>query len=261
MCVIAYKPSGVPFMSKSTLHECFKNNPDGAGFMFVANGKVNIRKGFMSFSDFWSALNAVRNEYGDDIPYVMHFRISTQAGVNQQCCHPYPLSSNMEDLKKLKCVSNIGIAHNGVISLTSNRNVKDYNDTMKFITDYVTLLVKNVGWWKNKNISTALGHLCESKLAIMGSDSHVELIGDFIADEGCYYSNGTYAKPKTTWKSYSFLDEWEDYYNPKTRKYNFDTHYCPLFMDGDDTYCTSCSKCKNCPTLSLYAQDYDELIS
>ena len=151
MCVIAYKPLNVDFMKKSILEECFRNNPDGSGFMFAVNGKVHIRKGFMTFTEFWNALETERKKYGDIIPYVMHFRISTQAGVNQKCCHPYPLSSDMENLKKLSTTSNIGIAHNGIIKLTSD-GAKDYNDTMKFITDYATLLINEVDWWKNPNI-------------------------------------------------------------------------------------------------------------
>lgn len=265
MCVIAYKPMNVAFMPKSVLQECFKNNPDGAGFMFTADGRVHIRKGYMDFDAFWKALKQVRNQYGEKIPYVMHFRISTQAGVNQQCCHPYPLSTKMDDLKMLSSSASIGIAHNGVISLTSDRTVKDYNDTMKFITDYVTLLIHKVGWWKNPNIANALRELCGSKLAILGSDNHCELIGDFIEDNGCYYSNSTFREPKYKYytpSNYDYgklwggmSDDWELYYDDKKKKYDFEDTYCPLIMDGDDEYCELCKKCKKCRTLQYYLQD------
>ncbi len=263
MCIIAYKPLNKAFMPQSVLAECFKNNPDGAGFMFCANGKVHIRKGFMTFDDFNAALNAVRTKYGDKIPYVMHFRISTQAGVNQQCCHPYPLSSEMSNLKKLSCSTHIGIAHNGIIHLTSDAKAKGYNDTMKFITDYVTLLIKKVDWWRNPNIAKALEQLCESKLAIMGNDGHVELIGDFVKDKGCYYSNSTYKESKYTWSKLAKWSDWDDwslYLDPKSKKYDFQDTYCPLSMDGDDDYCTQCKRCKNCSLLRQYLDDNDTLI-
>lgn len=259
MCIIAYKPLDTAFMPKSILKECFKNNPDGSGFMFSANGKVYIRKGFMDFDSFWNALSQARNKYGEKIPYVMHFRISTQAGINQQCCHPYPLSSDMDNLKKLSIVSRIGIAHNGVIHLTSDASVKDYNDTMKFITDYATLLIKKVDWWKNPNIATALEQLCGSKLAILGSDNHCELIGDFIEDKGCFYSNSTYLKPKIPKIQnyyYGDYDNWEWYKNPKTKKYDFSEAYCPLWLDADDSYCSNCSKCNKCQSYQDYQNDY-----
>ena len=253
MCVIAYKPMNVAFMSKSILQECFNNNPDGSGFMFSADGEVHIRKGFMNFKDFWKALSSVRNQYGDKIPYVMHFRISTQAGVNQSCCHPYPLSNDMEKLRKLSAKTKIGIAHNGIIHLTSD-GAKDYNDTMKFITDYVTLLIKKVGWWENSNIAKALEKLCGSKLAILGSDGHCELIGDFINDKGCYYSNSTYLKPKAPkFPSY--------YFNPRSKKYEFREGDCPLWMDGDDSYCSKCARCKECASYADYQNDYLDILN
>jgi hypothetical protein len=246
------------FMSKDTLRQCFKSNPDGAGYMYPSEGKVHIRKGFMDFQSFWNALNRTRAEYGDSIPYVMHFRISTQAGVNKQCCHPYPLSPRMPDLKKLSTSSSIGIAHNGIISLTSDRSVKDYNDTMKFITDYMTLLVKSIDWWKNPNIATALKVLCGSKLAVMGGDSHVELIGDFVLDkdDGCYYSNTSYLSPFFGKPAFCYDDEWKWYYDKKKKKYDFQDTYCPLLMDGDDSYCELCCSNKNCPTLKMMDDEY-----
>ena len=253
MCVIAYKPMNEKFMSKKTLLQCFKSNPDGAGYMFPTDGKVHIRKGFMDFQSFWESLKNTRAEYGDSIPYVMHFRISTQAGVNPQCCHPYPLSPRMPDLKKLKVSSSIGIAHNGIIQLTSDKSIKEYNDTMKFITDYVTLLVKSVDWWKNPNIASALAVLCGSKLAVMGGDNHVELIGNFILDKDdkCYYSNSSYQAPSWGKPSYCYDDEWEWYYDKKKKCYDFHDTYCPLIMDGDESYCSKCRSKMLCPTLNM----------
>ena len=28
--------------------------------------------------------------------------------------------------------------------------------------------------------------------------------------------------------------------------------FCPLIMDGDDSYCLNCSRCKRCNTLGMY---------
>ena len=138
MCIIAYKSAEQQFPSKKTLKRCFDNNDDGAGFMYNASGKVYIKKGFATFQEFWKTLRKVREEYGDNIPYVMHFRISTQAGNRPDCTHPFPLSSHMKDLRLLETTTDIGIAHNGIISLTSSGYSKTitYSDTMEFI-DFV----------------------------------------------------------------------------------------------------------------------------
>ena len=120
----------------------------------VANeSSVEIHKGYMGFRSFWRALRTARTLYGDNAAYVMHFRISTQGGVRQDGCHPFPLSKNMDDLRKLDTYADIGIAHNGIIDLCSDwgstyasyyskysavKKSVDYSDTMKFITDYLS---------------------------------------------------------------------------------------------------------------------------
>ena len=114
--------------SKKTLKRCFDNNDDGAGFMYNASGKVYIKKGFATFQEFWKTLRKIREEYGDNIPCVMHFRISTQAGNRPDCTHPFPLSSHMKDLRLLETTTDIGIAHNGIISLTSSGEVSSRTD-------------------------------------------------------------------------------------------------------------------------------------
>ena len=151
MCIAIYKPMGVEFPSKKILKTCFNNNPHGAGFMVATGDKIMIHKGFMEFSDFWRALKKSRSIYDSASAYVMHFRISTQGGVRRDGCHPFPLSGDMEELRKLDTECEIGIAHNGIISLTSKGYGKDidYSDTMKFITDYLSLIIKDRGYFKD----------------------------------------------------------------------------------------------------------------
>lgn len=197
MCIIVSKALGVEFPSKKILKRCFNNNPDGAGYMFQADGKVYIRKGFMTWKAFWEDLNSTRKIAGDEAPYVMHFRISTQAGVNAQCTHPYPLSDDMNELKKLSTITDIGIAHNGVIYLTSASWEKTFNDTMKFITDYASLIITDKKYYKDSNKMKLIDRLIgNSRLAILDGTGHIEYIGDgWNADEkGVQYSN-------TTWKT------------------------------------------------------------
>ena len=111
MCIIAYKPQNVAMPSKKLLQICFNNNPDGAGYMIASGGNVIYRKGFMDFGGFYSSLTSAIKRYGEDVPYVLHFRISTQAGVNKQCCHPFPLSDDMDDHRMVN-----------ILDLTERRN-------------------------------------------------------------------------------------------------------------------------------------------
>ena len=254
MCIIVYKPATTAMPTKKTLKTCFTNNDDGAGYMFAANDKVYIRKGFMTFKDFWKDVGNVRKKYGEDIPYVFHFRISTQAGVNPYICHPYPVSEDMSDLKALRSVCSLGVAHNGIIDITTTYDKKiEYNDTMKFITDYLSIIIDNdLEWYKKENAKKLISNIIgtHNKLAIMGSDGHVELIGDFVEDSGLYFSNYTYYATRYTYNPYSYNisddDEWVDFYNPATKKYAFDTDCCPFIIEGTTHLCKQCERYEFC---------------
>ena len=91
MCIIAIKDKGINLPSTKTLETMFRNNPDGAGFMYAKAGKVIIRKGFMTFKAFKSALDKICDI--DNLPLVMHFRIATSGSVDAGTTHPFPISN------------------------------------------------------------------------------------------------------------------------------------------------------------------------
>lgn len=254
MCIIAYKPSNKKMISEETLKTMFDNNPDGCGFMFLQRGEVHGEKGFMDFDSFYKALKKHKALWVTS-PFVVHFRISTQAGVNKECTHPFPLSDKMGDLKKLKFTNDIGICHNGIISLTSSYSKKiTHSDTMEFITDYLSLIVSDIRYWKDNRTIRLIERLAESKLAILDKSGHCELIGDFKKVDGIYYSNDSYKKrtytykPVSTTKCYAtYLDdiEWD------TDDYDWDdtyrnTYSCPAFAYDDYAECEKCPHSEFC---------------
>ena len=136
MCIICVSPQNVRQPDKATIAAMFDHNPHGAGYMFARDGKVHIRKGFMNLS---ALLNALKHErFTDADPVVYHFRISTQAGVNPWMTHPFPLSNRPPHMKALDVDCRCGVAHNGIIRLTSDPRNHEYSDTAIFITDYLT---------------------------------------------------------------------------------------------------------------------------
>lgn len=271
MCVIAVKNKDIGMPSRETMEICWDNNPDGAGYMYSVNGKVYIKKGFMRFEDFWKSLERTREKHGGKIPYVFHFRIGTQGGNTPQNTHPFPLSSRMGNLRKLDYSCNIGIAHNGIIDLTSSYGKVDYSDTMAFITEYLSLIIQSYEWHENDKTKKLIKRLCGSRLAILDKFDHIELIGDGWEkdDNGVWYSNQSYMAPKAkktkasdSWKNYYcgghpyiddwYDDEWEAFYC--NGKYDFDESYCPGVLDGDDAYCPMCSSKKKCHLLRAYME-------
>lgn len=197
MCIIMSKPANIAFPEEAILKNCWDNNPDMGGFMYALNGCVHIRKGFETWESFINALNETRKRTGDNIPYVCHFRISTQ-GFDKSCCQPFPLSGKMQNLKHLKCKSSIGVAHNGIISLTSDGG-KGYSDTMKFITDYLVNIIRGFNWHEDPRNVKLIENLIEgSRLAILDKTGFCKLLGRgwITEDSGVSYSNSTYSIKK-----------------------------------------------------------------
>lgn len=203
MCIIMYKPLNMAFPEEATLKNCWDNNPHMGGFMYAMNGEVHIKKGYKTWETFLDALNRTRAETGDDVPYVCHFRISTQ-GYDTSCCQPFPLSSKMKNLRKSRVKTNIGIAHNGIIDITSD-GAKDYSDTMKFITDYMVNIIRGLDWYKDsRNLKLIENLIVGSRLAILDKDGHCQLMGKgWVEHNGIHYSNSTYSYKKVTYSGYS----------------------------------------------------------
>lgn len=272
MCIVVYKPKDRLMPSEDILRECFVRNPDGAGYMFPEDDKVVIKKGYMNFKALYQAVMKDYNRLGAQTPFVLHFRIQTQGGVNQQCTHPFPISKKMVDLKELDINCDFGLAHNGIISLTSTTSYStyydadtrtykydyrkpDYSDTMKFITDYLSLIIKNNNWYKDEDKLTLIEQLAgySNKFAIMDAKGHTTLIGNFIEDNGIYYSNGTYEpllyktqKSKCVVEPEDEFDYFDKYYNEETNTYDFPVNDCPCWQLGDDSMCELCSNYQEC---------------
>lgn len=218
MCIIVYKPQNVAFPKEEIIKRCFAKNSDGAGYMFVYKNEVYIRKGFMNYESFAKDLADTRKLVGDKSAFVLHFRISTQGGVKQGLCHPYPLSKDYDDMRKLTNKCDIAIAHNGIISLTSTSggyydkwagkyvSTIDHNDTMEFIKEYLSLIVIKRDYYKFSNKIALIKKLIgNSRLAILDGEQHCELIGEWIKDNGIYYSNSGYKEVEYSYsKPYSY---------------------------------------------------------
>ena len=120
MCIICVSKSGIRQPDESTIRTMFHHNPHGAGYMFARGGRVIIHKGFMNPDDY---LRAIREEHftaADSVVY--HFRISTQAGVNPEMSHPFPLSNQPGRLRSLDQSCRIGVAPVSYTHLSSWHN-------------------------------------------------------------------------------------------------------------------------------------------
>lgn len=194
MCIIAIKPSSKAIFDDVTIKEMFSRNPDGAGAMWFENGKVHIQKGFMNIT---AVLDFVHSRNWGEIPLILHFRIGTAGPNNEMNCHPYPIGRK----NALKCTCTLGMAHNGILSKYNPPFGSEINDTQNFINTILNELPKN--FLEN----TAICKLIESesigsRLAFLDKNGTITRFGNWIEDDGYFYSNTSY-KPYA-YRSFEF---------------------------------------------------------
>lgn len=199
MCIIAYKPSGAKLPSDTTLRAMFSHNPHGAGFMYPYNGRVEIRKGFMTFDGFAQALRNVYDRLGDKAPIVMHFRITTHGGTCPENTHPFPLTSDIADMKRLSTSAKVGIAHNGIINIKTRDNT--VSDTQEYIASVIAPIYRrNKRFWKSQRILNGIRDTINgSRMCFLTGDGKVYRVGNWVSDGECFYSNDSYKPMDTRW--------------------------------------------------------------
>lgn len=202
MCIICSSPAGIRQPSEAQLRRMFEHNSHGAGYMVARGGRVEISKGFMTWPEF---IRAVRYEkFSAEDPVVYHFRISTQAGVTPEMCHPFPLTSHIEDCKMLDLACPVGVAHNGVIRLTSDHTDREYSDTAHYITEFLRFFVRTPEDLKDPAVLEAIRRTTGSKWAIMDGSGHIATVGEFEEEDGLLFSNGSFrgaaAAPRRTFR-------------------------------------------------------------
>lgn len=225
MCIIAVSRAGVRQPSMDELRQMFHANTHGAGYMVARNNRVEFSKGYMTWDEFARAINYEQFTADDSVVY--HFRISTQAGVNREMTHPFPLTADIVKTRIIEGTCPIGVAHNGIIQLTSDRCDKVYSDTAHYIAEFLRFLVRTPADMRSPAILEAIERTTNSKWALMDGTGYIATVGHFIEHDGVLFSNGTFRAPLPR-KQFTFRGVNDDYAN-------------------DDYYMTGC----DCPPFTL----------
>lgn len=197
MCIIAHSPVGKPIPSEQYRKNMFDHNDDGAGFAYIKDGVVHWEKGFMNFVNFEEALERVSSTVDlTQCDIVMHFRIGTHGGNTPQNTHPFIVSNDYEDMRKLTGKTKKTILfHNGIINSVEVPN--KVSDTMAWIHERLYYLMAYDRNCINNPLiqDMILKDIGSSKLALV-SGKGVLRLGSFIeGNDGCFYSNSTYSYP------------------------------------------------------------------
>lgn len=239
MCIIAIVPKNKALPNKDVLETCFVNNPDGIGYMFTTrDNKVKVVKGFSKFKTFYKAIQSDK-ALNDSSPFIIHFRIATQ-GFNLKCTQPFVISDNILKLKSSQQYGKIGIAHNGIIDLTTeylrkwDKTAKKwidteppYSDTMAFITRYLSLLDNPMSKKSLKLIDNLSNN--SNRFVLLDGKGDYKTVGNWVQNGDYLFSNETF-KPRVTTKPYGL-----DYHDYRKSDY----YPCYTCVDGD---CQNCTK-------------------
>lgn len=164
MCVICFKPAGVPMPDRTEIRAMAAANPHGFGFC-TTTGKYFKTTSYRAFV-------ASLAEVSDDEGCVMHFRYATHGSIKRGNCHPF-------------AGGGVFFAHNGILPYPS---VNDHTDS-----EYAFRNVFLPALCRHGLDSDEFAYVCDanrgvSRLAFM-QGSRVRLFGDFCRAHGRYYSN------------------------------------------------------------------------
>lgn len=183
MCIaIQTEPGKV--VAADVLVRCYNSNPDGAGFAYIKDGKVELSKGFFKIGEFIPAYHKIAEQYGQDNAMLLHFRIATEGKVNAANTHPFR-------------VRNGALVHNGCLWGTPQGLKAEFSDTRSFAQRMYNELTYPIVKASITELEDALGW---NKLGLLYDDGSYIRLGDWYGEDGVWYSNQGY-KPWDAWNT------------------------------------------------------------
>jgi hypothetical protein len=222
-------------LKKQLLKNCWENNGDGAGMLFINNdNKLETFKEMKSFDNFYDKYIDVRKNYGKR-NIVLHFRISTHGKVNETNCHPFNISDK------------IGFVHNGMIYDVPTS--ADYSDTYMFNEE----VLKNLkpGFEYNETILDMLETFIGSgsKLVFLNDDDDFFIVNETAGhwNLGCWFSNSSY-KQVNDWVDFGGIKKKKNYAaNIGSSSFNWSYQdKTGIGYTSNETYINSKHECTEC---------------
>lgn len=187
MCMIALQPAGVQ-LSGNKFRNAWERNKDGGGYAFPQEDRVVIKKGFFNPADMLKEYRADVEAF-PEVPFLIHFRISTSGKIDAENTHPHRVRKDMV------------IAHNGHIQ---GYGSKEQSDTLEFVNIVLQGMPER---WEEDAIQTHLIErflVCDKMVLLRGDSEYVifnEDMGWWV--DGIWYSNKSFEKIKVVTKSFN----------------------------------------------------------
>lgn len=203
MCIIMVKPEGINLPEFEYIQNCYLNNSDGLGFMTTVGGAVIGQKDFRHSYEMYVEMKKFENR-----PIIAHFRWATHGREDATASHPFPISNDLKDLRRLFWKSDIGVAHNGIFSGFGTSTISSsvfkngkwerttkkagLSDTQEFIIDVLSDLDIRRSLFLPSSLKLIAKLIGNNKLAFLDSEGRYFVVGKFVEDMGCLWSNDGY---------------------------------------------------------------------
>jgi hypothetical protein len=207
MCIIAWHPKGAQLISEETLHICWDNNDDGAGFAVLRDTVWHVQKGFMTWEAFLKAWK--KADFNMEDEFTVHFRIGTSGGIKPSTTHPFPVCDDVEDMRELEYKADQIVFHNGVHS----SGCKIASDTMYAVSNWIYSLLPyiddpNVEWCLKEGLNHDYNKW-------------------FITNKEDVYFYGNWFEDEDTGNWYTKKDEYKARKVPKPRTVTYSNYSSP----------------------------------
>ena len=240
-------------INRKKLKNCWTNNDDGAGMLFIVDGKLNAEKfpneNYMksdsNFNLFHERYLEVMKQKDEGTPVLVHFRIATH-GLTPDYLHPFMISEE------------VGFIHNGVIH---GFGTAQKSDTSDFADLLVHINANSVEVLDNPFVEESIYQFIDTtnKLVFMDQTGDYRIFneskGQWIGEN--WFSNDSHSQSvryygstavKTTNTNYATRYDWLDYESESTTANTtaptgklYDCKKCKALVSV--TYDAECDKC------------------
>lgn len=213
MCIAILNNSG--FIAKQSIENSYANNYHGAGFAYSKGDSFHVYKTDKGSQAFYKAYKKHRKD-NPNVPFLLHFRISTHGTVTTDNLHPF-------------VVNDVAMIHNGMVDIKGHSRSDKRSDT-RFLCEEILAHLPS-GWHMSKGFQAMLDEMGGwSKFVFLGLDNSYSIVGESSGHwfEDNWYSNTSYKQvnsyvdyggkqmSKSPSVGYSYgkaNDSWDDIYD------------------------------------------------
>jgi glutamine amidotransferase len=182
MCIAILQPIGKK-IPKENLSTSWDTCDDGAGCMYVHNGKLYVHKEIYSFESFYAYYKHIEKIVNNTSPIVLHFRMKTHGAICLLNTHPHWVNDDL------------WFVHNGIISTLPAPIPANTSDSISLSTQILQQMPR--GFHLNPVECLLLEkYIGTNKLIFLDSAGNTSIINEKLGiwDEDIWYSNTNYKK-------------------------------------------------------------------